>query len=189
MNSLYQRSHRIHLTASLTQHPYDTFNIPPSTPINHTRPHSAAMLFPFLSTYRHLNFLRVTFMLVILLLAVNTMSLPFGASAADLAEKGTYPRWEEKLGLLEGKWKALTGLQKRALGGRGKKDAGIKKRSAFRICPRVEPIAPHSSLCCSESHIPGFLRFLLIGGPFYRDLCSVRAISGGVWESPNGAFR
>lgn len=75
-------------------------------------------------------------MLVILLLAVNTMSLPFGASAADLAEKGTYPRWEEKLGLLEGKWKALTGLQKRALGGRGKKNAGIKKR---RIYARSEP--------------------------------------------------
>lgn len=69
-------------------------------------------------------------MLVFLLLAVNTMSLPFGASATDLAEKEIYPRGEENLGILDGRWKALVGLQKRGLGGRGKQNTGVKKQSA-----------------------------------------------------------
>lgn len=67
-------------------------------------------------------------MLVILLLAVNTMSLPFSASAMGLAEKEIYPRGEENFGFLEGRWKALAGLQKRGLGGRGKQNTGVKKQ-------------------------------------------------------------
>lgn len=72
-------------------------------------------------------------MLVILLLAVNTMSLPFSASAMGLAEK---ERGEENFGFLEGRWKALAGLQKRGLGGRGRQNTGVKKQ---RNSARSEP--------------------------------------------------
>ncbi|KAF8449832.1 hypothetical protein BGX38DRAFT_533216 [Terfezia claveryi] len=95
------------------------------------------MLLPFLSTYRHMSFLQVAFMLVILLLAVNAMSLPFGASAMGLAEKEIYPRGQENFGFLEGgRWKALAVFQKRGLGGRGKQVTGLKKQKNYA---RSEP--------------------------------------------------
>ena len=120
-------------------------------------------------------------MLVILLLAVNTMSLPFGASAMGLAEKEIYPREEENFGFLEGRWKALAGLQKRGLGGRGKQVTGVKKQSGSP--PGLNPL-PNITHCVIR-----VLYFcVLIADPYYRELCSIRTISGGVRESSNGSF-
>lgn len=99
------------------------------------------MLAPFVNNYRHWSFLRLTFLLVVLLLAVNTVSLPFGASATSLSEHERYGREDEKLGFLEGHWRLLNALQKRGLG-RGNsgriraRSVGVRKQSMF-VSPGV----------------------------------------------------
>jgi len=80
------------------------------------------------------------------------MSLPFGASAMDLAEKEIYPRGGENFGFLEGRWKALVGLQKRGLGGRGKQITSVKKQSASP--PELNPL-PHITCCVDPG--PAFI--------------------------------
>ena len=86
---------------------------------------------PLIGSYQHLSFLRLTFLLVVLFLAVNTVSLPFGAAATSVSDKERYRRAEEeKLSFLEGKWKVLTGLQRRGLSSGWGRNAGVKKQSS-----------------------------------------------------------
>jgi len=66
------------------------------------------------------------------------VSLPFGAAATSVSDKERYRRAEEeKLSFLEGKWKVLTGLQRRGLSSGWGRNAGVKKQS--KSFARSEP--------------------------------------------------
>lgn len=129
------------------------------------------MLVSLVSSPQHLSFLRLIFLLVVLFLVVNTVSLPFGVSATSVLDKERYHRTAGNPGFLEGKWKLLTRLQRSGLrSGRGRNAAVRKQSSQFGISWlstfELTHIYPHDDHTQSVNFNSPLQNHLFVPSPF-----------------------